>query len=177
MIIRLTQKLASKLKETPASSVSRDPDLFADWTANLFTANRVQYIILVNSATLYSVIMYGRGVTDGGIFIDRVLSALRDFMTPDDLPFFFHRFIVPQSATVSFSKIGDRSLLGSKGNGARLARLQDESVKSDCGQTLRDVWVSWHRATPIAQPTGAWGTSLLNCHQSQYVDAPNNWTN
>jgi len=113
MIIRLTQKLAAKLKESPASSLPRDPDLFADWTANLFTANRVQYIILVNSATLYSVIMYGRGITDGGIFIDRALSALRDFMTDDDLPFFFHRFIVPQSATVSFSKTGDRSLLGS----------------------------------------------------------------
>jgi len=113
MIIRLTQKLAVKLGEAPASTLPRDPNLFADWTANLFTANRVQYIILVNSATLYSVIMYGRGVTDGGIFIDRALSALRDFMTDDDLPFFFHRFIVPQSATVSFSKTGDRSLLGS----------------------------------------------------------------
>jgi hypothetical protein len=113
MIIRLTQKLAAKIKEAPASSLSRDPDLFADWTANLFTANRVQYIILVNSATLYSVIMFGRGVTDGGIFIDRALSALRDFMTDDDVPFFFHRFIVPQSTTVSFSKTGDRSLLGS----------------------------------------------------------------
>lgn len=79
----------------------------------IYSASRVQYIILVNNATLYSVIMYGRGVTDGGIFIDRALSALRDFMTDDDLPFFFHRFIVPQSATISFSKTGDRSLLGS----------------------------------------------------------------
>lgn len=123
MIIRLTQKLAARLKEAPASSLSRDPNLFADWTANLFTANRVQYIILVNSATLYSVIMYGRGVTDGGIFIDRALSALRDFMTADDLPFFFHRFIVPQSKTVSFSKTGDRSLLGSMNEHVACAKI------------------------------------------------------
>lgn len=123
MIIRLTQKLVAKLKEAPASSLPRDPDLFADWTANLFTANRVQYIILVNSATLYSVIMYGRGITDGGIFIDRALSALRDFMTDDDLPFFFHHFIVPQSATVSFSKTGDRSLLGSINDHVACAKM------------------------------------------------------
>lgn len=113
MIIRLTQKLASKLKESPANTLPRDPELFSDWIANLFTANRVQYIILVNSATLYSVILYGRGITDGGIFIDRALSVLRDFMTDDDLPFFFRRFIASQSVDVSFSKTGDRSLLGS----------------------------------------------------------------
>ena len=50
MIIRLTQKLAAKLGETPTTALPRDPDLFADWTANLFTANRVLYIIRVISA-------------------------------------------------------------------------------------------------------------------------------
>lgn len=123
MIIRLTQKLADKIGEAPANALPRDPDLFADWTANLFTANRVQYIILVNSATLYTVLMYGRGITDGGIFIDRALSALRDFMTDDDLPFFFHRFVVPQSAKVSFSKTGDRSLLGSINDHVACAKI------------------------------------------------------
>jgi hypothetical protein len=97
--------------------------LFADWTANLFTVDWVQYIILVNSATLYSVIMYGRGITDGGIFIDRALSALRDFMSDDDLPFFFHRFIVPKSASVSFSRTGDQSLLGSINDLVACARI------------------------------------------------------
>ena len=31
MIIRLTQKLATKLGETPANALPRDPDLFSDW--------------------------------------------------------------------------------------------------------------------------------------------------
>ncbi|MFA7405395.1 MAG: hypothetical protein WC007_15485 [Pelobacteraceae bacterium] len=122
MIIRLTQKLAAKLGESPTNALPRDPDIFSDWTGHLFTANRTQYVILVNSATLYTVLMYGRGITDGGIFIDRLLSTLRDYMTDDDLPFLFHRFIVPRSATVSFSKTGDRSLLGSINDHVAIAK-------------------------------------------------------
>jgi len=87
---------------------------------------------------LYTVLMYGRGITDGGIFIDRALSALRDFMTDDDLPFFFHRFIVPQSANVSFSKTGDRSLLGSINDHVACAKIylseSDESPFAVAGR-------------------------------------------
>jgi hypothetical protein len=47
---------------------------------HLFTADRTQYIILMNSASLYSCVMYGRGITDDNTFIERSLGMIREFM-------------------------------------------------------------------------------------------------
>lgn len=62
MIIRLTQKLARKIKVTPATVAPPPADPLADWFASLFTVERTQYILLTHAATLYSVILYGRGI-------------------------------------------------------------------------------------------------------------------
>ena len=43
--------------------------LFADWSAHLFTAERTQYILISNTASLYSMVMFGRGITDDCRFI------------------------------------------------------------------------------------------------------------
>jgi Domain of unknown function (DUF6933) len=40
MIIRLSQKLAKKIKVTPTRVLSPDANPFADWSAHLFTADR-----------------------------------------------------------------------------------------------------------------------------------------
>lgn len=73
MIIRLTQKLGDKLGVKLRQSLPRDPNPFADWTAHLFTAQRTQYILLANTASLYSVVLFGRGLTHEGVFLSRAL--------------------------------------------------------------------------------------------------------
>ena len=52
MILHPTDSLAKKLGEAylPAGRVSRDK--FGDWSASLFTADRTQYILFSNTATL-----------------------------------------------------------------------------------------------------------------------------
>ncbi|MEJ2033589.1 MAG: hypothetical protein P8Y63_11240 [Deltaproteobacteria bacterium] len=113
MILRVTQKLAKKIKVAPKVTLPRDSNPFADWAAHLFTADRTQYILLTNSASLYSVIFYGRGISESDIFIDRVLSALRDFMVDAGHGPVFERCIVPAASEILLCKTGDRSLLGS----------------------------------------------------------------
>lgn len=54
MIFRLSQKLAKKLKVGALPSLPPDQNPYADWSANLFTADRTQYIILTNTQSLYS---------------------------------------------------------------------------------------------------------------------------
>lgn len=76
MIIRLTQKLVKKIKVAPTTVESRTENPFTDWTANLFTVGRAQYIILTHSASLYSVVFPGRGINDSGKFIKHVLLAM-----------------------------------------------------------------------------------------------------
>lgn len=60
MIFRLSQKLATKLKEGNLPTVPLDSNPYADWSAHLFTADRTQYIIVTNTKALYSVVMYGK---------------------------------------------------------------------------------------------------------------------
>lgn len=113
MIIRLTQKLVRKLKTTPEVCLPPDPHPLADWTAHIFTVQGVQYIILTNSATLYSVVMYGRGISDDGVFIQRMFEGISEYMTAEGGGDLFQQGILPHAGRVVFSKTGDRRVLGS----------------------------------------------------------------
>jgi len=113
MIFRLTQKLAKKIKLPPLQFLLPAQNPFIDWTANLFTAQRAQYIIVTNTASLYSLIMYGRGITNDNELIRRTLSFMREFMTDDGCEFLYRRLIAPHTAGVSFSKASNRRVIGS----------------------------------------------------------------
>lgn len=113
MIFRLSQKLATKLKIAPKDALPLDPNPLADWTANLFRAERTQFVILTSTASLYTSLMYGRAIGDDSQFIERALDCVREFMSDDGLGFIYQRFIAPASASVSFSKALNRSVTGS----------------------------------------------------------------
>ena len=113
MIFRLSQKLAKKLKVGTLSSLPPDENPYADWSANLFTADRTQYIILTNTQSLYSVVMFGKGIADESRFIERALGNIREFMEDDGQAFVYQRFIAPASGNVRFAKSLNRSVTGS----------------------------------------------------------------
>ena len=113
MIFRLSKKLNTKIKAGTLPSLPLDENPFADWSVHLFVADRMQYILLTNTKSLYSAMMFGKGITDDGIFIDRALSNLREFMQGDGQEFIYRRFIAPASGTVRFAKALDRSVTGS----------------------------------------------------------------
>ncbi|WP_407652598.1 DUF6933 domain-containing protein [Aporhodopirellula aestuarii] len=90
-----------------------DENSYADWSCHLFTADRTQYIIMSNTKSLYSCVMYGAGITDDSRFIERALSTLREFMEDDGQSFACQRFIALASGTISFAKALNRSVTGS----------------------------------------------------------------
>jgi Domain of unknown function (DUF6933) len=112
MILRLSQKLAKKVKASPTRVLPLDANPFADWSAHLFTADRTQYILFSNTASLYSTVLYGAGITWDGELIKRGLSQVREVMTDDELEFFYLRFVAPASGTVQISKALNRSVTG-----------------------------------------------------------------
>ena len=73
MILRLSQKLNTKIKAGKLAEMPLDKNPYADWSCHLFTADRSQYIILMNTASLYSCVMYGRGISNDSTFIARNL--------------------------------------------------------------------------------------------------------
>ena len=71
MIFRLSQKLNTKIKAGALRALPLDDNPFADWSAHLFVADRTQYILVSNTKSLYSTVMFGKGITDDGHFIER----------------------------------------------------------------------------------------------------------
>ena len=128
MHFRLTQKLAKKIKETgtlPALKANQNP--LADWTANLFTADRTQYVILCNTATMYTCLFYGAGVNNDDKFIKAALQAIRDAMEDEGLEQLYLDKIVPATGSIRFGKSLNRSVTGSVTEqiNAAKARLED----------------------------------------------------
>jgi len=115
MIFRLTLKLSKKVGFTslPALLSNKNLNPLMDWNANLFTVQRIQYIILTNTASLYSMVMHGRGITNDRQFIREVLSFMKEFMTIDGNKAIFEKFIEPEVRNIFFSKIVDRRVSGS----------------------------------------------------------------
>jgi hypothetical protein len=113
MIFRLSQRLNTKIKAGNLRPLPLDENPFADWSAHLFVADRAQYIILTNTKSLYSTVMFGKGITNDSNFIERALGSIREFMEYDRQEFVYHQFIAPASATVQFGKALDRSVTGS----------------------------------------------------------------
>jgi len=146
MVFRLTQKLGKKIGVSPSRCLPLDASPFADWHGHLFTAERTQYIIVTNSASLYSVVTYGRGITDDNKFIQRAFGRLRELMAEDGKEFLFQRFIAPRTGRVTFSKTGDRRVLGSINDlvyHAKLQLLVDGLPPSDASFRLNEMPMSY----------------------------------
>ena len=144
MIFRLSQKLSTKIKTGKLQSKPLDENPYADWSAHLFTADRTQYIILCNTASLYSVVMVGKGLTNDARFIERALSKIREFMEDDGQDSFFKHFIAPTFAKVIFAKSLNRSVTGSMNDLVQCAKLylQDGISPDAIGLRLNNMPMS-----------------------------------
>jgi len=80
MIFRLSQKLNAKIKAGSLGPLPLNENPFADWSALVFIAGRTQYILLSNSKSLYSTVMFGKGITNTSHFIERAVSSNRELV-------------------------------------------------------------------------------------------------
>lgn len=145
MILRLSQKLNTKIKAGKLTEMPLDKNPYADWSCHLFTADRTQYILLSNTASLYSCVMFGKGITDDSRFIERALSTIREFMEDDGQAFIYQKFIALASAQVSFAKAVNRKVTGSINELVMAATQSLESgdvAPHDVGFGLNDLLLS-----------------------------------
>jgi hypothetical protein len=146
MIFRLSQKLSKKLKVPSLKPSPADANPFADWSAHLFTADKTQYLILTNTASLYSTVIYGRGISNDSQFLDRALGAICEFMVEDGQEFIFRQFIAPAAATVRFSQALNRSVIGSMNDlvdEAQMRLTEDELSPFDVGFMVNEIPMSF----------------------------------
>jgi len=145
MILRLSQRLNTKIKAGKLSEMPLSENPYADWSCHLFTAERTQDIILSNTPSLYSCVMYGKGITDRNRFIERAFNAMREFREDDGQAFVNQRFIAPSTATVSFAKTLNRSVTSSMNElvmAATHSLESDDVAPHDVGFFLNDFLLS-----------------------------------
>jgi hypothetical protein len=145
MIFRLSQKLANKIKAGTLVEMPLDKNTLADWSAHLFLADRTQYILLSSTVSLYSTVMYGKGITNDSQFIERALSSIREYMEDDGHGAAYERFIVPASTTLTFAKALNRSVTGSMNDMTKHAAfllVEGDISPFDIGSQLNKIPMS-----------------------------------
>ena len=145
MVFRLSQKLNNKIRSGPLAASPLDENPYADWSARLFTADRTQYIILSHTQSLYSTVLYGRGITSDHEFIVRAMSSIREFMQDDGLEFVYGQFVAPTSGSVIFCKALNRSITGSMNELVMAAKgwlTPGDLSPHDVGFKLNDLLLS-----------------------------------
>ena len=113
MIFRISTKLGKKIHVTPDKILPVDPNPFADWSAHLFTVDRTQYVLITNTVSLFSIVMYGRGLTDDRLFLEEATEHMSDVIRSAGHESIFEQLIVPSMDVVRFSKALNRSVIGS----------------------------------------------------------------
>ncbi len=68
-IIRVSGKLGKKIGRSPDQETLMHKNPYLDWSVHLFRADRIQYILMTNTASLYSALIYGRVITDDNQFL------------------------------------------------------------------------------------------------------------
>lgn len=161
MIFRLSQKLNTKIKAGTLGALPLHENPLADWSAHLFVAGRTQYILLSNTKSLYSTVLYGKGITNDSDFIERALSSLREFMEADGQRAAYEHFITPACASVRFATALDRSVTGSMNDLIRHATVwlaEGDLSPHGVGVRLNDILLSAlgrSRSVPYGKPRDA----------------------
>lgn len=145
MIFRLSQKLNKKLGGGNLSGLPLQENPYADWSCHLFTADRAQYILLSNTASLYSCVTFGRGISNESRFIDRAFATIREQLEDDGQAFVYQRFIAPETGPIRLAKSLNRSVTSSMGEliiHAEVMLGEQEMAPPDVSRELNDVLLS-----------------------------------
>jgi hypothetical protein len=167
MIFRLSQKLNGKIKAGTLPALPLHDNPLADWSAHLFLAGRTQYILLTNTKSLYSTVMYGKGITNDSDFIGRALGGIREFMEADGQGAAYQRFLAPAGATVRFAKALSRSVTGSMNDMAKHAAYwlaAGDGSPSEIGSRLNEIPMSAlkHGRSPYGFPRAVFGALVFS---------------
>jgi Domain of unknown function (DUF6933) len=111
----------------------------------VFLVGRTQYILVSNTQSLYSTVMYGKGITNDSDFIQRALSSIREFMEEDCQGAVYERFITAASASVRFAKALNRSVTGSMNDMTKHAAYwlaAGDVAPSEIGSRLKEIPMS-----------------------------------
>ncbi len=122
MIVRLSHALAKRIGQENLPFHPSHPNPLADWSGRLFTADRVHYLIITNTALLYSAVIHAKGIINQNILLIRLRSAIREVMDDDAFGSLYAGHVAPEMGRVVFAKSLNRSVTGSVNDFVFLAK-------------------------------------------------------
>ena len=87
LTLRPTKMLAKRLKLTVPPTPPPVANRVADWCVHEFRDGRFRYLMFCNTASLYPVVMPGRGVTDDHVLIHSLIEGLKNVMSGKAMEF------------------------------------------------------------------------------------------
>jgi|WetSurMetagenome_2_1015567.scaffolds.fasta_scaffold00057_29 hypothetical protein len=130
MIIRLSQRLAQKLHEPRLPAAAPGPNKYLDWYGHLFVHNRVRYVIVINCATIFTTVFWGKGITDLTGFMKMFSDSLSDQCDEIGAGLIYRRTIAPATASFRLAKAPDKHVVGCMNEQISLAKflLEEEDL-------------------------------------------------
>lgn len=112
MVLRLTKKLADKLK-LKALPEYDEGSVIDEWYGHIFIADRTQYMLFTNAYSLYSVLFPGKGINDIKSFFETAVHSLSETLKKDGFEIMVGRFFTDKIEIIDIYKTNNRGILGS----------------------------------------------------------------
>lgn len=112
MLFRLSAKLNTHLKHGRLKDRPLLANPFADWSAHLFLVKREKLILVSNTKSLYSFVMYGHTLPNEDRFYERTMNCMRMFMEKDGLEHIYVNHVIPATNMYEYAKALNRSVTG-----------------------------------------------------------------
>jgi len=124
MIIRPSAKLLKKIKLPSVDyKLGLHPNPYLDWSCHLFTATRVQHILVINTASLFSIIFPGKGINSPKALIETFLNDFGIYMLHLDSHSIIEDNFDSPAPEITFSKQINRSVIAS---------INDRAYHAEC---------------------------------------------
>lgn len=128
LTLRLTQKLAGRVRVELPAEVPSAGHPCADWCCHAFTFDRHRYLLVTQATTYFSVVMLGRGAANASGLIKTVTSGLQTYLAQAGHAFAYEQFIAPELMVVTFSPVKNRQLTGVMNDFIQMARYYLEDL-------------------------------------------------
>ncbi len=112
MVLRLTKKLADKLK-LKALPENDEGSAIDEWYGHMFIADRTKYMLFTNAYSLYSVLFPGKGINDIKTFFETAVHSLSETLKKDGFEIMVSRFFTDKIEIIDVCKTNNRGILGS----------------------------------------------------------------
>ncbi len=93
MFFRLSRKLNANIREGKLIGAALSENPQADWPWHLYASDRTEYLIKMDTALLYSQVMYEPRITDGALSSLRALGMIPEFTVDEGKQFIYRKFI------------------------------------------------------------------------------------